>query len=68
MDLREIIDEHLIKPIIPKSVYVLGHFQEDHWIIEVVMKDKNQIPKYFIQTRFNHYSITLNARCKRSTA
>ncbi len=45
MDLREIIDEHLIKLIIQESFYVLEHFQEDHLIIEVEMMDKNQIPK-----------------------
>ncbi len=67
---REIIDEHLIMPKVLKSFYVFEHFPEDHWIIVVEMMDKNPNPnKDFHSIRSILKSkITLNARCKRSTA
>jgi hypothetical protein len=70
MVLPGIIDEHLIMLITPRSFYVLARFQEDHWIIVVEKMGKNQNPKFFTPNiiSIKEYLITLNARCKRSTA
>lgn len=48
MVLQETMVGHLVRLISPESSCVFEHFQEDHWIIEVEMMDKSQIPNNMI--------------------